>query len=146
MSKAARAIILKDDKLLLMRRLKHGSEYYTLVGGRLNGDESPQEAVIREVKEETGLDIIAGRLVFAEKHPEPYNSQYIFLCEVAPHSTVEIQPTSEEALMNHVGINMHIPEWVSVKNFGKLHFNTMQLQKAILDGLANGFPDEPVVL
>ncbi len=146
MTKAARAIIIEGDKILVMQRKKTGPEYYTLVGGRMNDNETPGQAVTREVKEETGLQVTAARLVFTEDHPEPYNSQYIFLCEVAPHEEIKIQDSSEEGLMNRIGLNIHTPLWVPIKAFEKLPFNTMQLQKAILDGLSRGFPETPIKL
>lgn len=90
MKKAARAIIIEDNKVLVMQRNKSGNQYYTLVGGRLDKDETPEQALVREVKEETGMDVIAARLVFVEEHPEPYNQQYIFLCSVGPHEDIAI--------------------------------------------------------
>jgi len=146
MGKAARAIIIEDDKLLVMKRIKQGIEYYTLVGGKLNGGETPEQAVVREVKEETGLDITSARLVFTETHREPYNDQSIFLCEVAPHGAVAVQEHSEEGLMNRIDINVHSPEWVRASFFPRLAFNTMKLQTAISDSLKNGFPKEPTAL
>lgn len=146
MAKAARAIIIEDGKILVMYRNKSGREYYTLVGGRLNSDETPEQAMIREVKEETGLDVTNHKLVFVEEHPAPYNDQFIFLCEVAPHGPVAIQDSSEEALMNKIDINIHKPVWIDTKMFSKLPFSTMQLQKAIGESLKKGFPNEPIAL
>lgn len=146
MGKAARAIIIENGQILVMKRIKQGNEYYTLVGGRLNADETPEQAVIREVREETGLEVTSAQLVFTENHPEPYNDQFIFVCQVAPHGEVAIQPTSEEGMMNRIEINIHEPEWVSLQNFARLPFSTMQLQKAIVEALQKGFPSEPIAL
>lgn len=146
MGKAARAIIIEDDKILVMHRNKHGAEYFTLVGGRMNENETIEQALIREIKEETGLDITNYRLVFFEEHPEPYNQQYIFLCEVAPHGDVAIQDYSEEGSMNKLEANMHKPVWVSTRSFHTLQFRTPQLYSAILNALNNGFPNEPIKL
>ena len=146
MGKAARAIIIKGDQLLVMHRNKHGSQYYTLVGGRVNDGETVEQALVREIKEETGLDITAGQLVFIEEHPEPYNEQYIFLCEVGSHQGVSIQESSEEGLMNKIDINVHRPVWVEAGAFGRLSFRTPQLQAAIIEAIKNGFPDKPTKL
>lgn len=144
MRKAARAIIIEDGKLLVMRRDKHGHRYYTLVGGKLDPSETPEQAVIREVKEETGLTVTEARHVYTELHPEPYNEQYIFVCKVAPHGEVAVQDSSEEALMNRIDINIHTPEWIDARNFEKLPFNTMRLQQAIVASLQSGqFPETP---
>lgn len=143
MGVAARAIVIENGQMLVMKRIKQGVEYYTLVGGRLNAGESPEQALIREVKEETGLDVVKAQLVFTEKHPEPYNDQYIFLCEVAPHGELEVQSHSEEAFMNKIDINVHQPVWVKTSMFSRLPFSTMKLQKAISEALVNNFPPEP---
>lgn len=146
MGKAARAIIIEDGKLLVMYRNKYGAEYHTLVGGRLNEHEDETQALVREVREETGLQVTKARLVFYEHHAAPHNEQYIFLCEVAPHSDIAIQESSEEAGMNKYDLNVHRPEWVQVRNFAQLHFRTPQLQVAIMQGIQKGFPDQPVRL
>jgi len=146
MGKAARAIIIEDDKMLVMHRNKHGSQYYTLVGGRVQEGETTEQALVREVKEETGLKVISARLVFTEEYDEPYNSQYIYLCEVAPHDDVAIGEASEEGFMNRVGINIHTPLWVYTNSLAKLQFRTPGLHQALIDCLKNGFPEEPVKL
>jgi len=146
MGKAARAIIIENGNLLLMLRDKEGQQYYTLVGGQTQEGEDLKVALAREVKEETGLDITSARLVFTEKHALPYNEQYIYLCTVAPHSEVVIQDTSEEGLMNRLGINTHTPLWAHPRAFAGIQFRTPQLHQAILDALQNGFPGSPIEL
>lgn len=146
MGKAARAIIIEDGKLLVMRRDKNGIRYHTLVGGRFNDQENATEALVREVMEETGLRVTSARLVFYEEHRAPTNEQYIYLCQVAPHSDVAIQDASEEAMLNKLDMNVHTPEWVGTRNFAQLHFRTPQLHTAIIEALQRGFPDKPVKL
>ncbi len=126
-----------------MHRNKNGKQYFTLVGGRVQKDETPQQAVVREVQEETGLAITACRLVYLEEHSEPYNTQYIFVCQVAPHGVVAIQDASEEAMLNKISTNMHKPLWVDVASFSTLPFLTMNLQAVIAEGLKKGFPELP---
>lgn len=142
MGKAARAIIVDNGKLLVMHRDKHGSEYYTLVGGRITSHETPEQALVREVKEETGLDVTAARLVFVEEHPEPYNSQYIFLCQVADHNGAAIHEASEEGLMNRMGINIHTPKWVDINALPRIQFRTPALRQALIRAFKDDFPKE----
>jgi 8-oxo-dGTP diphosphatase len=59
----ATAIIIRNGKLLLIHRQKPGRDYYVLPGGGVDLEESFEEACIREVREETGLDVLALHLV-----------------------------------------------------------------------------------
>jgi 8-oxo-dGTP diphosphatase len=144
MSKAVRAIIIENNKLLVMHRNKYGSQYYTLVGGRVGDNETPEQALVREVQEETGLTVTAARPIFIEDHPKPYNEQTIYLCEVAPHAGAAIQDASEEGEMNRYGMNLHQPLWVDVRLFGNLAFRTPQLQLAMVAAFKKGFPKQPM--
>ncbi|TAH34076.1 NUDIX hydrolase [Candidatus Saccharibacteria bacterium] len=146
MATAARAIILQDNKILVMRRNKQSGDYYTLVGGRIQDGESPEEGLVREVKEETGLDVTSAQLVFTEEHRAPYNEQLIFLCEIIPREDVALQEYSEEAALNRHDFSIHEPLWVPVRAFSQLPFRTPQLQAAITKALSRGFPDNPIKL
>jgi len=51
----ASVFVLKEDKLLMLKQTK--SKFWLLPGGHIDDGELPHEAAIREVKEETNLDI-----------------------------------------------------------------------------------------
>lgn len=142
MAKASRAIIIENNKILVMHRNKYGNQYFTLVGGRLNEGETSEHALVREIKEETGLDIIKARLVYHEQNVPPYNEQYIYLCEVAEHGPVGLEETSEEFMLNKLELTTHDPIWVDIKNFPRIAFRTIQVQNAISKALVDGFPSE----
>jgi len=62
----ASTIIVRDGRLLLgRRRIEPAKGKWDIIGGFLDYGEHPDEGVIREAKEETGLDVrIVGRLGF----------------------------------------------------------------------------------
>ena len=58
------AIILDEGKILLEKRKNSpGKGKWSIPGGLVELGESIEQAVIREVKEETGLDVVEPRLV-----------------------------------------------------------------------------------
>lgn len=57
MQERACAIVIEEGCILLMHRLKAGAEYYTVIGGKIEPGETPEQACLREVLEETGLTV-----------------------------------------------------------------------------------------
>lgn len=62
-------MIYKDDMILLQNRVKKDWRGYTLPGGHIEPGESFVDAVIREMKEETGLDIERPKLCGIKQFP-----------------------------------------------------------------------------
>ena len=61
------AIIMKKDKILMVADSKN-PEYLYSVGGRIRFGETAEEAVIREVYEETGIQMEVDRLGFVHEN------------------------------------------------------------------------------
>lgn len=57
------AIVERDGHLILVQSIGWPKSWYALVTGFLERGEEPDEAVLREVKEETGLDAEIGSFV-----------------------------------------------------------------------------------
>lgn len=58
------AVVISDGKILLEKRKNEpGKGKWSIPGGLVDIGESPEQAVIREVKEETCLDVEAPRLI-----------------------------------------------------------------------------------
>ena len=61
----ARAIVLDDkDRMLMVKQHHEDHDIWMVPGGGIEDGESAAEAAVREVKEETGLDIEVGSLVW----------------------------------------------------------------------------------
>lgn len=71
--------LLEDgDKILLQNRVKKDWRGYALPGGHVEPGESFVDAVIREMKEETGLTVISPKLVGVKQFPTE-NGRYVVL-------------------------------------------------------------------
>lgn len=60
----SRAIIYVNNKLVLIKRTKGNEEYYVFPGGSVEQGETNEEACIRELKEELGIEAVIDNLVF----------------------------------------------------------------------------------
>ena len=66
------AVIERDDKFLLVEEYAMGRRVMTQPGGHLEGDESPEQAVVREVFEESGVTVACRDMigVYLWIHPQ----------------------------------------------------------------------------
>ena len=53
---SARSIIIRDGRIVMVHSLKY--DYYKFPGGGIENGETPEEAMIRETREEAGLTVI----------------------------------------------------------------------------------------
>jgi ADP-ribose pyrophosphatase YjhB (NUDIX family) len=145
MKHAVRAIVVKDNKLLVMHRNKFGKEYDTLVGGGVDMGETLEQALFRELAEETGVQVSNPRLVFVEEAGAPYGTQHVFLCEYVGGEPV-LSPQSGEAKINQLGANLYLPQWLSLGDLPTAPFLSPRLQQALLNAFKNGFPSQAQTL
>ena len=82
------AIIMKDDKYLLIDRAKIPFGFAG-IAGHINKNENVEDALKREVKEESGLDVIRTNLLFKKELSLEKCSRgilthfwYVYECEV----------------------------------------------------------------
>lgn len=64
---AQKAIVEKEDKVLLMRDTREVAKKWELPGGRLNFGEKPEVGLARELKEEMGVDFVVHEVVYLEQ-------------------------------------------------------------------------------
>ena len=67
MNVRVRGIILDDGKVALIERAKADRVYYIFPGGGVENGETHLQALLREMKEELGIEVDAGEL-FREYH------------------------------------------------------------------------------
>jgi mutator protein MutT len=67
---SARAIIVRDGAVALIERHRAGRHYFVFPGGKLEPGETPEQALAREVEEETGLLVRATQLVAEVTFPD----------------------------------------------------------------------------
>ncbi len=114
----ARALIVDQSRVLLMHRIKNGQEYYTLCGGRLEANETPEVGCLREVFEETSLHVTIEKELFRteEIYDGVLNTHFIFVC----HYNGGIAKLNGEEIDRMSDNNQYTPIWIELADLKTL--------------------------
>lgn len=122
-------LVNNEDAYLLQDRVKEDWKGYTLPGGHIESGESIVHAIVREMKEETGLTILNPKLCGVKQFPIEDGRYIVFLFRTDKYEGELI--SSEEG-------NMH---WVKKEELPNVNlvsdFN--ELLQVILDDNLNEF-------
>ena len=143
---SAGAIVIHEDKLLLVRYLdSQGKSYLAGPGGGVLVNESTSQAAVREVVEETGLEISAGKIVFVEDMLSRRHriTKIWFLCNLTggklaktrgavAENIIEVGWFRREQLDNEVVYPLPLKKY-NWKNYSKDNWQTIYLELRKVD-------------
>jgi len=112
-------LLIRNNKILVQRE-KDGTEY-ALPGGHVKIGETSEESLIREYKEETGADIICGRLIWVEELFWKWNNKNIhgiaFYYLITLKNNLDIPDDYVEPHKDNSNV---IVEWVTIDEMKRL--------------------------
>lgn len=116
------AAIVRGDEILLIRRGKPPKiGEWSLPGGGVELGEGTREAALREVKEETGLDVRLGPLIdavdFIEESADSVRFHYVLLDYLAFYQSGEPVAGSDatDARFHQIDAALAMPLWSETK-------------------------------
>ena len=86
------AVILRDARVLMVRHVEERRDFWTLPGGGVESGETPAQAVLREVAEETRLAGTVGPVLYERAYRAVDGREVLetcFLVEVSPEARPE---------------------------------------------------------
>lgn len=127
----ARAVIIHNGEVILLYRHKGKEEYYALPGGHLENNETKEECLIREIKEELSINIkIINFLGIVEKKK---HLDYIYNCE---YLSGKLLLGGEEKEQNNPS-NYYEIHKIRLQDIDKIPLypaNLKMIKKALLEG------------
>lgn len=123
--------LIKDDKVLFLQFKKKWGNVYCPPGGKAEANESPTGCIIREYKEETGLELINPKLKGISYWNYMDNEYGVIFIYIANEYKGKLLSDSEE------GNN----EWINTKDISNLKqfdMNTKFTKEVFEDGIFEG--------
>ena len=124
---AAKALIIRDGKMLAIKISDGKEEWYIMPGGGQNSEELLPDAVCREVAEELGLKVEAKDLAFVIEglHGENFHRvDLVFLCEYIG----EIENAVLQSDTNQTGY-----AWLDIKTLNTAPLYPSKLRRQIMN-------------
>ncbi len=144
--------ITRGEQVLMLHRVKKKNDInqdkWIGIGGKLEPGESPDECLLREAREETGLTLTGwacrGIVTFVTQRPEDAEIMYLFTCDAWAGEVSECDEGKLE-WVNRAFLDQ-LPKWEGDQIFLdllwqdapffllKLRYNGEKLEEAILNG------------
>ena len=70
-------IVIQENSILLIQHIKNEKKYWLVPGGGVDWGESLEDALIREYKEETNLDIEVKEFLFFSEAISPDKNKHV---------------------------------------------------------------------
>jgi len=126
--RAAIFVLDDNDNVLLFHRRKPGEEYYSVPGGGVEPGETPEQAAVRELKEETGLDVTLGDKIGEVEADANY--QYFYVSRTWSGTPA----LGGEELEKQSPTNVYDLVWIPIKKLSEIDLRGKQ-KEMLLDYL-----------
>lgn len=108
----ASAIVTQGGEVLLVRRrVKEGSLSWQFPGGEVEQGETPGEAAVREVREETGLGVAEVKVLGERVHPNTGRTMVYVACRAVEGNAtvVDDDELDDLAWSDHENLTKYVP-------------------------------------
>ena len=135
------AIVIKDNKILLMHRTRDGKQYWVFPGGGVKEDEKVENAVVREITEEASLKVEIIKLLYSHKYSDIGHKQFFYLCKYTSGKPKLGNFNELQAMKD--GDQTYKPMWVDIKQLPKLLLYPLEIRDWVIKDLKTGFKNTP---
>lgn len=123
-----KGLLIDDDKVLLIKNLYDNLLY--LPGGGVKKNETPEQALCRELKEETGLDVKKFHLVGKYTNQKEYKKDNILLFYIDEYKFTDNKKGAEIDSVNFYPLNK-LPGNISPVTLKRIKVNPKNLEEGV---------------
>lgn len=134
------SILINQNEVLLIYRKSNGKEYYIFPGGGKESNETIEQAVLRELFEETTIKAEIDRLLYIHEYDDN-SEQYFYLLKnfsgfaKLHEDSVENQRNSTE--------DYYEPRWVEFDELKNLRLYPLEIRDWFIEDIKNNFKNCP---
>jgi 8-oxo-dGTP diphosphatase len=142
----AGVVLIENGKVALIERHRAGKHYFVFPGGGVDAGETPEQAAIREMEEETGLRVAVQRKL-AEIHFGLSEQVYFLVDRLDGTFGTGTGEEFTDSDPDDPTEGVYIPIWMSLEELPQ-HENVYPADVAamVTTALNAGWPDEPIVV
>jgi 8-oxo-dGTP diphosphatase len=134
-------IVIEDESILLVKSDYGTGLFWTVPGGGLDFEESLENCGVREIKEETGLDVKIERFLYLREYiPHNDKDHVIDMYFLAKRIGGKLKTGNDP---DHKKQVIRSAEFVKIKDLGKIKIFPEVLPELLEKGLRDNFSDEP---
>ncbi|MBP7213481.1 MAG: NUDIX domain-containing protein [Anaerolineaceae bacterium] len=140
---SAKAVIIREDKILLLRKADKDGSYTVLPGGGQNFNETLEQTLEREVMEEVGAEVEVGELLhireyFSEKHQFAFKDRALHQIEFFFRAELKTEPDPSRA--SELDSNQKEVVWVILSELDAANFYPAAMHEALSHLESGKFP------
>lgn len=139
------ALLIENDRVALIERHRAGRHYFTFPGGGVGRGETPEQTVVREMQEETGLLVTVTRLIAEVWYKG--NQQFYFLARAVEgifgtgNGEEYTNPRPDDP-----DVGTYRPLWMPVSEITSKPVLPQEIARIVVEAHRDGWPEKPVVI
>jgi 8-oxo-dGTP pyrophosphatase MutT (NUDIX family) len=142
MSYRAAIILLKEDKVALIERHRQGQHYFTFPGGHVDEGETPEQAAVREAKEELGLDVTLIKTIARISWQGKWQVYYLVEGTGGTFGT----GSGAEMVNPVLERGTYKPTWLPLSELLEQPVRPREMAELLSRFVKEGWPESPVIL
>ena len=127
MDRRAGVILVHEQEVLLLKRIKAGEEYWVVPGGGVHEEENTLEGAVRELWEEIELTLEPEQLILFAEFENRGRKETYYITQIDKR---EFTISGEEAERSSAD-NVYIPTWVSIDKVTELDLRPAIIKEKI---------------
>ena len=135
------AVITNNGRVLLIHRINNKKEYYVFPGGGVENGETVEQAVLREVQEETSLEVKIEKLLYHHIYDDN-TEQFFYLCRYVSGEP-KLGDGNEARAMKESNADFYNPVWYEMKGLPQLLLYPLEIRDWFVEDTKTNFKNVP---